>query len=68
MDKPMVAAVKQSSLLSSVHKVHNFHGLVFFYQHAIPNFITIMAPITNCMKARKFSWTVEVTSGFELIK
>jgi hypothetical protein len=68
IDMSKVTTTKKWPLLTIVHKVHNYHGLLSFYCHFIPNFNTIMVPITNCVKAEKFLWTTYVNVGFELMK
>lgn len=68
VDESKVDAVKQWPIPRNIHEVRSFHGLVSFYRHFIPNFSTIMAPITDCMKNGKYEWTAAANEAFHQIK
>jgi hypothetical protein len=63
-----VVAVHDWPLPTTLYEVCSFHGLVSFYLCFIKKFSTILAPITKCMKAGKFSYSEVTTNAFKLIK
>lgn len=68
VDESKVVAAMQWPVPTTIQEVSSFHALVSFYKHFIPNFSTIIAPLTNCMKAEKFQWSDEATNAFGLVK
>ncbi|GJR73170.1 phospholipase D zeta 1-like protein isoform X1 [Tanacetum coccineum] len=68
MDNKKVEAITTWPTLTSLHEVRSFHGLVSFYRRFIKNFSTIAAPITDCLKSSKFSWSTTSQAAFELLK
>ena len=68
VDNKKVAAIEQWPQPTSITAVRSFHGLPSFYRRFIPHFSSIMAPITDCMKGTKFTWTTDVESAFMEIK
>ncbi|KAI0495130.1 hypothetical protein KFK09_025277 [Dendrobium nobile] len=48
--------------------IRSFHGLANFYRKFIKGFSVIMAPVTDILKQKHFSWEKEQQASFEEIK
>ncbi|GJU13704.1 putative reverse transcriptase domain-containing protein [Tanacetum coccineum] len=68
MDPTKVEAIISWPTPSTIHDIRSFHGLASFYRLFIRNFISIIAPLTECMKGGRFTWTSEAAKAFEILK
>ncbi|XP_076917203.1 uncharacterized protein LOC143577178 [Bidens hawaiensis] len=68
VDESKVEAVQNWPTPTTITEVRSFHGLDFFYRRFIPNFSSLMAPMTDCMKGKTFVWTEGVELAFLVIK
>ncbi|PKU77966.1 uncharacterized protein LOC114579829 [Dendrobium catenatum] len=68
VDPQKVSAIKDWPQPQSLFDIRSFHGLANFYRRFIKNFSLIMAPITDCLKLKSFSWGADQQQSFEAIK
>ncbi|GKC90366.1 putative mitochondrial protein [Tanacetum coccineum] len=68
MDLAKVEAIISWPTPSTIHDIRSFHGLASFYWHFIRNFSSIIAPLTECMKGGRFTWTSEAAKAFDILK
>ncbi|GJY44978.1 putative CCCH-type zinc finger family protein [Tanacetum coccineum] len=68
MDPAKVEAIISWPTPSTIHDIRSFHGLASFYWRFIWNFSSIIAPLTECMKGGRFTWTSEAAKAFDILK
>ncbi|XP_026420700.1 uncharacterized protein LOC113316766 [Papaver somniferum] len=69
VDPSKVEAIKSWPTPTTLSETRSFHGLASFYRRFVPQFSSLMAPITDCIRHDSvFTWTAEATTAFEIIK
>ena len=69
VDPGKVEAIKSWPTPSTLSATRIFHGLASFYRRFVPQFSSLMAPLTDCIRRDGvFTWTAEAATTFEVIK
>ncbi|GKC15225.1 putative CCCH-type zinc finger family protein [Tanacetum coccineum] len=68
MDPAKVKAIISWPTPFTIHNIRSFHGLASFYRRFIQNFSSMIAPLTECMKGGRFTWTSEASKAFDILK
>ncbi|KAJ0495336.1 putative nucleotidyltransferase, Ribonuclease H [Helianthus annuus] len=68
MDESKVEAITSWPSPTSLHDVRSFHGLASFYRRFIKNFSSIVALITEYLKATRFVWSKDAEEAFTALK
>lgn len=68
VDPSKVSAIQSWPIPSTISEARSFHGLASFYRRFVPNFSTLMAPLTNCFRDGTFTWSPATTDAFNVIK
>jgi hypothetical protein len=68
VDEKKVQAIKDWPIPTSIQQIRSFHGLASFYRRFVKNFSSIMAPMTELTKLKKFEWNSKAQSAFDEIK
>ena len=68
VDEEKIKAIRDWPTPTSIQQVRSFHGLASFYRRFVSNFSSIMAPVTEVLKARQFIWSEQAQQAFEEIK
>ena len=69
VDPSKVDAIKTWPTPSTLSETRSFHGLASFYRRFVPQFSSLMAPLTDCIRRDGvFAWTPAAATAFETIK
>lgn len=69
VDPAKVEAIQSWLVPTTLSETRIFHGLASFYRRFVPQFSTLMAPLTDCIRREgSFLWTPEASHAFTIIK
>ncbi|GKB84182.1 putative nucleotidyltransferase, ribonuclease H [Tanacetum coccineum] len=66
--RQILTLLRKDSFYAATKKCVFITPKVLFLGWFIPNFSSIMAPLTDCMKGKSFVWTEETKSAFQVAK
>jgi len=67
-DPDKVRTIREWSESKTITEARSFRDLAPFSRRFIKHFISVMAPITDCLKKELFQWTPKAASTFQEIK
>jgi len=68
VDENKIKAIHEWQTPTLIQQVRSFHGLASFYRRFAKNFSTIVALMTEVLKAKRFKWTEQAHKAFKEIK
>ncbi|KAF8083117.1 hypothetical protein N665_0791s0014 [Sinapis alba] len=69
VDPGKFEAIKSWPAPTTLSETRSFLGLASFYRRFVPQFSSLMAPLTDCIKHEgSFVWTPEAAAAFDVIK
>ena len=69
MDKSKVQSILDWKRPGSLKEIQSFLGFANFYRRFIPNFSTVVSPLTKLLrKGAHFEWTAETQAAFDQLK
>ncbi|XP_013624595.1 PREDICTED: uncharacterized protein LOC106330711 [Brassica oleracea var. oleracea] len=69
VDPAKVEAIQSWPVPTTLSETRSFHGLASFYRRFVPQFSSLMAPMTDCIRREgTFLWTPEASHAFTIIK
>jgi len=57
VDESKIKAIREWTVPTLIQQVRSFHGLTSFYGRFLSDFSSIVAPMTEVLKAKRFAWT-----------
>ncbi|GKB02407.1 putative nucleotidyltransferase, ribonuclease H [Tanacetum coccineum] len=66
--RQVLTLLRKDSFYAATKKCVFMTPKVLFLGRFIPNFSSIMAPLTDCMKGKSFVWTEEAELAFQVVK